>query len=105
MLTEQTLDQEVDVFLQHFGKKGMQWGHRSKKGKAAIVIGGAVAGNAISGVVLQRTGNAKVALIAGGAAAVGGGILVGKLMDHRKSAKKKIKELDTWQAAKPSKKP
>lgn len=107
MMTEQILGQEVDIFLEHFGKKGMRWGHRSKKGKVAVVVGAGVAGNLITGAVMRKTGNYKAALAIGGAAAIAGGILTGKLMDSRKSAKKKIKDLDAWEANKPagSKKP
>lgn len=31
MLTEENLGQEVDAFLEHFGKKGMRWGVRTKR--------------------------------------------------------------------------
>lgn len=93
MITEEQIDQEIDTFLEHFGKKGMHWGQRSKKSKAAIGVGGYVVGSGVTHVIMKRTGNPAVALIAGGAAAVAGGIVVGKILDSRKSSKKKISEL------------
>lgn len=53
---------DEEVFLSHYGKKGMKWGQRSAKQRAAIVGGGAAGFNlgAIGLGVFAKTANANI---------------------------------------------
>lgn len=102
-------EEEVNDFLEHFGKKGMKWGVRKSRtgdwstrsgAQKAGLVTGAVAGVVAGGAIANRLlgGRAPVLVTA---ANVAGGIVGARLTRNllQKEGKKTVSSLPTPQSA------
>jgi hypothetical protein len=97
--TEMKVDESVNAFLEHFGKKGMRWGlHKAKKGdwktrsgaqKTGLVIGGAVGYDVTGAVVSKILGNRfpLAQVLISGVGAVAGVRATRNVLQHQGSKK------------------
>jgi hypothetical protein len=89
---------EEDIYLEHFGKKGMKWGvrkarekksfgERSGKQKAVILGAGGVAGLLAARFVSGKTLSLPATVAAGAGGSVAGMAIAERLLDRHGSRK------------------